>query len=91
MNTELFEELVDILTDVCHKNHKELTKPVCMNMILREDVGLDSIDLVVLQVELEDRLHIRFDPLEDEFSKIFYNIETLYKCLEMKIGEDGDR
>jgi acyl carrier protein len=41
---------------------------------LREDLGLDSLHLVELQVSAEDRLHVRFDPLDDGFFEAFETV-----------------
>jgi acyl carrier protein len=41
---------------------------------LREDLGLDSLHLVELQVSIEDRLRVRFDPLDDAFLEAFETV-----------------
>ena len=36
---------------------------------LREDLGMDSLNLVLLQVELESVFGFTFDPLDDDFRR----------------------
>jgi acyl carrier protein len=43
----------------------------------REDLGLDSLHLVELQVSVEDRLQVRFDPLDDTFVEAFETVGGL--------------
>lgn len=52
------------------------------NERLREDLGLDSINLVNLQVEIEDRFSIYFDPLSMDISKIFATIGSIREFIE---------
>ena len=89
MNVQVFNETISIIMEVLQKHHKEFGREIQGNVLLKDDLGLDSIDLVILQVELEDKFRIRFEPLEDNFSKIFYSIKTLCDCLEKKIGENN--
>ncbi len=53
---------------------------------LREDLEFDSIMLVVLQIDIEDAFHIRFNPLTDDCSVVFTTIRNIcfyiQKCLE---------
>jgi acyl carrier protein len=44
---------------------------------LREDLGMDSIALVDLMVELEGVFDIWFDPLNPQLPKAFHSMETL--------------
>src|ERR1700712_1831147 len=44
---------------------------------LREDLNLDSLDLVELQVAIEDRLTMRFDPADDGFLEAFDTVGSL--------------
>ncbi len=51
---------------------------------LREDFGMDSLILVVFQVEIEEEFRFTFDPIEDDFEKIFETCGSLYSYLENK-------
>lgn len=91
MRAQVFDQAVLCVKNVCRQSEKIIKEPIQKNMRLRDDLGFDSIDLVVLQVELEDYFHIRFDPLEDDFIKIFNSVGTLCECLEVKIGKNDDK
>lgn len=91
MRNELFDKVAESVMAVCQKTNRIPDKLFTAGMHLRDDIGLDSIDLVILQIDIEDRFHIRFDPLKDDFSEIFYSIGTLCEFLEKKTGgEDGE-
>lgn len=49
---------------------------------LRDDLKLDSINLVNLQVEIEDCFNIRFNPLETDLAFIFKTVDSLLSFLE---------
>lgn len=87
MKKEIFKGVKEIIEHILQKNAVSMEKPVTGDTLLREDIGLDSIDLVVLQIEVEERWNIRFDPFQDDFQKIFCSIGTLCEFLERKIGE----
>jgi acyl carrier protein len=60
---------------------------------LREDLGLDSLHLVELQVSVEDRLRVRFDPLDDEFFEAFETVGAFSRyvgSLRSAGSHDGD-
>lgn len=52
------------------------------NNRLKEDLKLDSINLVNLQVEIEDNFNIRFDPINMDLMSIFETIGSLTVFLE---------
>ena len=49
---------------------------------LRDDLKLDSINLVNLQVEIEDCFNIRFNPLETDLALIFKTVDSLLRFLK---------
>jgi acyl carrier protein len=49
---------------------------------LRDDLKLDSINLVNLQVEIEDCFNIRFNPLEADLALIFKTVGSLSRFLQ---------
>ena len=87
MNNEILEGVKNVIEEIVHRNYIDFDQQITKDMALREDIGLDSIDLVVLQIEIEDRWNMRFDPLEDDFSRIFHSADSLCKYLELRIGE----
>lgn len=91
MKDELFETLKEIIGDIFRKSSRKAAKEITEDMALREGIGMDSIDLVVLQIEIEDRWNIRFDPMRDDFQNIFYSMQSLCEFLERKIGERDGR
>lgn len=49
---------------------------------LREDLELDSLDMVKLQVAVEDSLCMRFDPIEMDLLYVFDTVGSLSAFLE---------
>ena len=54
---------------------------------LCKDLGLDSLTLVVMQIELEDAFHIRFDTAREDFRLAFSTVGTLSECIARHIEE----
>ena len=50
----------------------------------REDLGLDSLDLVRLQVCVEDAWEIRFDPVNDDLAAALTTVGALVSLIESK-------
>lgn len=48
---------------------------------LRDDLGLDSMDIVRLQIALEDRLNFRFDPGQHDLDSVFTTIGAINRFL----------
>ncbi len=57
---------------------------------LKEDLQMDSLMLVVFQVEVEDRFRFRFDNFTDDFEEIFSTMGTLCDYIEGHVGERID-
>lgn len=91
MQNEIVQEIGAMITSLCEEHHRGFQGPVRMDLKLRDEIGLDSIDLVVLQINVEDCFNIRFDPLADNFLKIFDSVGTLCEYVDSKIGETDDR
>lgn len=51
---------------------------------LRAGLELDSLKMVMLQVEIEEEFRFTFDPIEDDFEKIFATFGDLCAFLEKK-------
>ncbi len=56
---------------------------------LREDLGLDSLHLVELQMRVEDRFRVRFDPLDDGFIEAFETVGGLHRYVR-RLRADGE-
>ncbi len=93
--TEKYEErlqkdVMDVIRKTC-ENDVMLSTGYSMiepETDLKLDLGFDSIALVVLQVNIEERFGIQFDPLQDDFDEIFQKAGDLYTYVRKKL-EDG--
>lgn len=52
---------------------------------LTRELGLDSMDMVRVQVVLEDRYEFRFDPARTDFDAVFVTPETLAAYIDEEI------
>lgn len=52
---------------------------------LTHDLGLDSMDMVRLQVTIEDHYRIRFSPETTDFETVFATPESLAQHVQMQI------
>ncbi|WKZ48469.1 MAG: phosphopantetheine-binding protein [Anaerolineales bacterium] len=57
-------------------------KDMVTNQRLREDLNLDSLDMINLQLAIEDRLHYKFDPLENNLAEVFESVESVASFLD---------
>lgn len=51
---------------------------------LRSGLELDSLNMVMLQVEIEEEFRFAFDPINDDFEKIFETFGNLCGYLESR-------
>ena len=42
--------------------------------------------LVVLQIDIEDAFHIRFDPVEEDLQQVFLSVRTLMDSVQNHMG-----
>lgn len=82
MDKIIFEKVTELVENC----NKELERNIEAGDRIVEDLGFDSIQLINLQVTLEDTFDFMFDPIDDDFSEIFYNIDSICKYLEGKKG-----
>lgn len=78
MKTELEKRVLKCMNEAL-SDSLETIKP---ETDLRDDLEMDSMDLVILQVELEQEFQFNFDPIEDDFVKIFQTFGSLCHYLE---------
>lgn len=71
---EIFDRVVRIIHDVL-----ESEEVVTREATFADDLMFDSVSLLYLQVAVEDEFDIRFDPLTDDFTSIFYSVDSLCK------------
>lgn len=56
---------------------------------LREDLKLDSLDMVALQLTIEEHFHIRFNPIEMDLTEAFESVGSLAHFLEQYMEQFG--
>lgn len=74
MDQKLFNKVVSCIQAACEGNVGEV-RPESR---LQEDLDMESLQLIMLQVELESAFHFTFDPLDDDFRKIFETAGSVY-------------
>lgn len=84
MNVNLEEQIGACLETVLGYPLKT-TLPEAREIRLQEDLGMESLQLVELQIELESMFRITFDPMEDDFFEIFQTVGSLYDTMERKL------
>lgn len=78
MKTELEKRVLECLNRA-HSVPVEDLKPEAN---LRDWLEMDSLEMVMLQVEIEEEFQFTFDPIEDDFEKIFETFGSLCTYLE---------
>lgn len=63
-------------------------REITMETSIRDELAFDSIMLVVLQIEVEDAFHIRFDPAQEDFLTIFSNVRELCAAVRRHMGTE---
>ena len=83
LDQKLFNEVVGCIRTACEGTVGEV-RPESR---LREDLNMESLQLVLLQVELESVFGFTFDPLDDDFRKIFQTAESVYRYVRDRADE----
>lgn len=63
------------------------TDPILPEHRLQEDLELDSLAMVNLQVAIEDRFNIRFDPISMDLVEVFETVGSLAGFLNVHLEE----
>ena len=92
MNRPGREEIKNRIMEMVAKmfcNSSRYKKDVTINAeaCIRDELGFDSVLLIVLQIDIEDAFHIRFNPIEEDLRQIFTSVETLTDYVQSHIGE----
>lgn len=53
---------------------------------LQEDLGMTSLELVMLQIALEEEFLISFDPINDDFAVIFHTVSSVYLFVKERLA-----
>lgn len=81
------------ITEIIEKRYKEAGMDDSSAVFnedthIRQDLGFDSIMLVVLQIDIEDAFHIRFNPAEEDCRQIFTTIGNLCRYVLQRLGSE---
>lgn len=80
MDQNLFNKIARCIQAACEGTAGEV-RPESR---LQEDLDMESLQLVLLQVELEAEFGFTFDPLDDDFRQIFQTVESVYDYVKAK-------
>lgn len=82
------EQVLELVRCRCeHSVRENEDTEITAETDIRADLGFDSIMLVVLQIDIEDTFHIRFDPMEDDFQLIFTTVRALCDYVQRRLEE----
>jgi len=75
---DLEAKLLDVVAKVYEEcRGKEVDLQITPDTDIRKELKYDSIMLIVLQINIEDTFHIRFDPIKTDFQKIFTTVRAM--------------
>ena len=75
------KEYYELLKKVMDKPEMELRD----EMLLKDDLGIDSLKMAILYPQIEDAFGVRFSPLEDDFAEVFRTVGSLWKTVQGKL------
>lgn len=73
MNQDYYNRVLECICRAC----EGIPEKINPNSLLQEDLGMESLQLVLLQVELENEFGFTFDPIDDNFFEIFKSISSV--------------
>lgn len=83
VRNEICEQCISLLHNILMKQRGVILLPkISESSRLKEDLQMDSLLLIMLQVELEDTFQFRFDYYEDDFEEIFQSVRTICDYIE---------
>lgn len=89
---DIQRQIIEIIYKQCADSDVlRRTQPITAETAIQKELEFDSIMLVVLQIEIEDLFHIRFDPAEEDFRQIFSTVGTLCASIQSHIETDDER
>lgn len=87
IHKEVCSRCIALIKDIIEKQRGAVSlTEISEKSRLREDLHLDSLLLVVLQVELEDEFKFRVDNYRDNIEDIFESVESVCNYVEKQIG-----
>ena len=84
---ETENRIIEIVTEMFRNSagyNKDVT--VSAKSQIQDELGFDSIMLIVLQIDIEDAFHIRFDPVEEDLQQVFLSVRTLTDSVQSNMG-----
>lgn len=89
------EDIVHMVSEAVEKRYRESPfsipgQEVTPSTALREELEFDSLTLVVLQIEIEDLFHIRFNPATEDLRTVFQTVQTLSDGIQRHLEEVGE-
>lgn len=69
------------VTDIVLREFPATVGSLSVEASLRDDLGLDSMDIVRLQVVIEDEFNFRFDPGSHDLDAVFTTIGAISRFL----------
>ena len=84
---ETENRIIEIVTEM-FRNSAGYNKDVTVSdkTRIQDELGFDSIMLIVLQIDIEDAFHIRFDPVEEDLQQVFLSVRTLTDSVQSNMG-----
>lgn len=83
---DIQRQVIEIIQKQCADSGvPRRTQPITAETAIREELAYDSIMLVVLQIEIEDRFRFRFNPAEEDFLQIFSTVGALCASIQRHI------
>ena len=73
MEKEIFLRVTECIEHACEKSFESIS----LKSSLIDDLEMDSLQLVMLQVALEEEFDYTFNPLEDNFRDIFKTVGSV--------------
>lgn len=79
----------DQVIQILLENFERLSGDICPEHRIIQDLGLDSIEMVTLQIAIEDRFDFRFDPNFVDLAEVFYTVGSLINFLESNLNRNS--
>ncbi len=81
------QEILAIIKEKCAFEYSSVAKEeVLLETDIKKELGMDSIAILILQITIEDRFQMRFNPLKDDLGQVFTTAERLgnyvWECIK---------
>lgn len=79
-----YELIFKMVTEAIQEYGPDFLPEIQRTSKLIDDLSFDSLALVNLQVGLEDQFDFMFDPISDDFDKIFDTVDSICNYIQKK-------